>query len=55
MLGWIVLKIKIGCEFPFTKLFYIYRPLRSLEDILEDIRQLDQEADEEIKNLTIED
>jgi len=46
---------KIGCEFPFTKFFYIYRPLRSLEEILIDIKKLDQETDEEIKNVKFED
>lgn len=43
-------KDKIGCEFPFTKLFYVYRPMRSLDAILADIKRLDQEADEEMEN-----
>lgn len=48
-------KDKIGCEFPFTKLFYVYRPLRSLDAILADIEKLDKEADEELNNIRIED
>ena len=48
-------KDKIGCEFPFTKLFYVYRPLRSLDAILEDIEQLDKEADEELNSIRMED
>ena len=47
-------KDKIGCEFPFTKLFYVYRPLRSLDAILKDIEQLDKEADEELNRLSSE-
>lgn len=44
-------KDKIGCEFPFTKLFYEYQPLRSIEDILEDIKALEAEEDNGIMNL----
>ena len=47
-------KDKIGCEFPFTKLFYVYRPLRSLNAILKDIEHLDKEADEELNRLSSE-
>lgn len=34
-------KDKIGCEFPFTKLFYIYKPLRSSEEILQELKALE--------------
>lgn len=48
-------KDKIGCEFPFTKLFYEYQPLRSVEEILEDIKALEAEEDNGIMNLLKED
>jgi len=44
-------KDKIGCEFPFTKLFYEYKPLRSIEEIMHDITKLDKEEDKGIMNL----
>lgn len=44
-------KDKVGCEFPFTKLFYRYRPLRSQEEILNDILALDKEMDAQLRNL----
>ena len=34
-------KDKIGCEFPFTRIFYKYRPLRSIDKILEDLKRID--------------
>ena len=34
-------KDKIGCEFPFTRIFYKYRPLRSIDTILEDLKRID--------------
>ncbi|MDE7025936.1 MAG: SAM-dependent methyltransferase, partial [Paramuribaculum sp.] len=34
-------KDTIGVEFPFTRLFYIYRPLRSADEILADLAALD--------------
>lgn len=46
-------KDKIGCEFPFTKLFYVYRPMRDLDAILADIKRLDEEADEELENVKL--
>ena len=44
-------KDKIGCEFPFTKLFYEYKPLRSSEVILEELKALDAEMESDIDNL----
>ncbi len=44
-------KDKIGCEFPFTKLFYIYKPLRSSEAILKELEDLDKEMVNEIASL----
>lgn len=38
-------KDKVGCEFPVTKIFYQYRPLRSIEEILEDIKALEVDTD----------
>ena len=46
-------KDKVGCEFPFTKLFYVYRPMRDLDAILADIRRLDEEAEEELESIQI--
>ena len=42
---------KIGVEFPFTRIFYKYKPLRSTEEIMKDILALDKDADLDIKNL----
>ena len=44
-------KDKLGVEFPFTRLFYIYRPLRSSEEILAELNQLDKELDKELNAL----
>lgn len=44
-------KDKVGCEFPFTKLFYRYRPLRSQDEILAEILVLDSEMDTQLRNL----
>lgn len=33
-------KDKIGCEFPFTRIFYKYRPLRSAEAIIAELAEL---------------
>ena len=38
------LKDKIGYEINFTKYFYKFSPLRSLEDISQDLRSLDDES-----------
>lgn len=42
---------KVGCEFPFTKLFYQYKPLRSAEAILSELIALDKEMETELANL----
>ena len=44
-------KDKIGCEFPFTRIFYIYRPLRSTQAILDELMALDGEMENELKRL----
>ena len=36
---------KIGCEFPFTKIFYEYQPLRSIDEVLADLKALESESD----------
>lgn len=47
-------KDKLGVEFPFTRLFYIYRPLRSSEDILRELTLLGEKMDNEISTFTID-
>lgn len=42
---------KLGVEFPFTRLFYIYRPLRSIEEILADLAKLDEDMEKEMQTL----
>ena len=44
-------KDKVGCEFPFTKLFYQYKPLRSSDEILAELVALDKEMETELANL----
>jgi len=39
-------KTQIGYEIPFTRHFYEYQPLRLLEEIAEDLRALEAEAEE---------
>lgn len=48
-------KDKIGVEFPFTKLFYVYKPLRSNEEIFADMKSLEAEADADFAELMKED
>ena len=48
-------KDKIGVEFPFTKLFYVYKPLRSNEEIFADLKALEKEADADFDALMKED
>ena len=43
-------KDKIGYEINFTKYFYKFTPLKSLEDIAQDLESIDNE----IKSLSIE-
>lgn len=45
-------KDKVGCEFPFTRLFYRYQPLRSTEAILADIRALEADTTSALNSLT---
>lgn len=47
-------KDKVGCEFPFTKLFYIYKPLRSSEAIMKELEDLEKSTMGEIANLRSE-
>lgn len=47
-------KDKIGVEFPFNRLFYIYRALRSSEEIMKELNSLDSEMKNEIKILASE-
>lgn len=48
-------KDKIGVEFPFTKLFYVYKPLRSNEEIFADLKKIEAEADSDFAELMKED
>ena len=48
-------KDKVGCEFPFTRLFYKYRPLRSSEEILAELASLDKDMETELASLKNED
>lgn len=42
---------KLGVEFPFTRLFYIYRPLRSSDEILSELAKLDEDMVNELETL----
>jgi type I restriction enzyme M protein len=44
-------KTKIGYEINFTKYFYVYKPLRSLQDIRKDILALEEETFDSIKEI----
>lgn len=44
-------KTKVGYEIPFTRYFYKYTPLRSSEDIMKEIRELEQSIMEKIKKV----
>lgn len=44
-------KDKVGCEFPFTKLFYEYKSLRSSETILAELKALEEDAEKDIEKL----
>src|SRR5690606_26970344 len=44
-------KTKVGYEINFTKYFYQYKPLRSLEEIRADILALENETDSLLKNI----
>jgi type I restriction enzyme M protein len=45
-------KDKVGYEINFTKYFYKYKPLRSVEEILTDLHRLEQESDGLFNELT---
>lgn len=44
-------KDKVGYEINFTKYFYKYKPLRSLEDITQDLLKLDKEIEGTMKEI----
>jgi type I restriction enzyme M protein len=44
-------KTKVGYEINFTKYFYKYKPLRSLEEIRKDILKLEKETEGLISNI----
>ena len=46
-------KDKVGYEINFTKYFYKYKPLRSLEDITKDLLELEKVSDGLMKNMII--
>lgn len=48
-------KDKIGVAFPFTKLFYVSKPLRSNDEIFADLKALEAEADADFAKLMKED
>jgi len=47
-------KDKIGYEINFTKYFYKYKPLRSLEEITQDLLELDEEIEGKMKEILSE-
>ena len=47
-------KDKVGYEINFTKYFYKYKPLRSLEDITQDLLKLDEEIEGKMKEIISE-
>lgn len=46
-------KDKVGYEINFTKYFYKYKPLRPIEDILGDLKKLEDESDGLFNQLTL--
>jgi type I restriction enzyme M protein len=44
-------KDKVGYEINFTKYFYKYKPLRSLEDITQDLLKLDEQIGGTMKEI----
>ena len=44
-------KTKVGYEINFTKYFYLYKPLRSLQEIRADIMKLEQEVFNEMSSI----
>lgn len=47
-------KDKIGCEFPFTKLFYVYKPLRPASEIWSEIMTLENDLDKVLNDIAEE-
>jgi type I restriction enzyme M protein len=41
----------VGCELPFNRLFYVYKPLRSTEEILRDLKELDKNSENDLATL----
>ena len=44
-------KDKVGCDFPFTKLFYEYIPLRNSELILLELKSLESDLENATQSL----
>lgn len=44
-------KTKIGYEIPFTRHFYKYQPLRPSQEIMQDIKKLEQQIKEKLKKV----
>ena len=52
--SWIdISKNKVGYEINFTKYFYQYKPLRSLEEISNDLLRLDKETEGLMKEILV--
>lgn len=47
-------KDKVGCEFPLTRLFYRYTPLRSTDEILAELMALESYTTSSLKSLISE-
>jgi type I restriction enzyme M protein len=47
-------KDKVGYEINFTKYFYKYKPLRSLEEITQNLLTLDEEIEGKMKEILSE-
>lgn len=47
-------KDKVGCEFPFTRLFYRYTPLRSTDEILAELLALESDTTTSLQSLISE-
>ena len=47
-------KDKIGCEFPLTRLFYRYTPLRDSSEILADLMALESDTSSVLQSLISE-
>lgn len=49
------IKDKVGCEFPLTRLFYRYKPLRDSSEILADLMALEADTTSALQSLISED